>query len=216
MDSFPWQGLVWLFLVSILTPLSTGFSIPRNGLLLALPTHHPWPIVCLVCVAGSLIGMSVFYFLAARLYTWGVVRRGLDHWLLRRLRRLIGSRLAPLIIVCNLVGIPDPVHGVTAGLTGYPYPRYLLVNAVGRFLHIAPWVLAGTYVQRFGWYVRAVEATYRAIGQASQAVWDWCLSPFGLVTLAVLAIVAVILILAASVYQTFRATSDEEPNDYGY
>lgn len=173
MDPQFWLDMGWLFLVNLATPTLFFLSPLRVAQMTVYPLQYPWLIVTVVCTAGGVIGMIPSFVFADRLAATTYGRRLLAKPMAERLRRRLERRMFALVLLGNLVFVPDVVPNIMAGLARYSFRRYLLANAVGRFLHVLPWTLAGAYAARFPTVVSMHRHVRVTVGSWASLAQQW-------------------------------------------
>jgi membrane-associated protein len=163
---------------------STGVPLPASLLLVAAGSFVEqgeldlWPVLAL-SAAGAVLGDQIGYAIGR----WGGRR------LTGRLGRFVGGEKkveqaeewlkrregAGVFLSRWLLTPLGPVVNVTAGATGYPWPRFLLYDVLGEALWVALYVLLGKF------FSDRVEALSDLLGDFTWAV-------LGLVAAAVLGV----------------------------
>lgn len=133
---------------------SAGVPLPASLLLVAAGSFveqgelNLWPVLAL-SAAGAVVGDNIGYALGR----WGGRR------LTRRLGRFVGGEKkleaaeewlkrregAGVFLSRWLLTPLGPVVNLTAGATGYPWPRFLLYDVLGEALWVALYVLLGKF-----------------------------------------------------------------------
>jgi membrane-associated protein len=137
-----------LFIGSIGLPLPSSLLLLVAGSFVAQGDMSLWPVLTL-SAAGAILGDNVGYALGR----WG------GHRVRGRISRLVGGtarlktteewlkrREGMSIFLSRWLLTPlGPVINLTSGLTGYPWPRFLIYDVIGEALWVTLYVLLGRF-----------------------------------------------------------------------
>lgn len=139
-----------MFLENLIPPIPTDPLLPFAGMLAAqgnMTLHGVW----VAAVTGALAGSTALYYVgryAGEPFVRALVRRyggwlGMEEAALDRAFALANRYGVLFVFIGRSIPFIRPVVSLTAGMSSYPLPLFLLLSGLNSFLVTGVWIFAG-------------------------------------------------------------------------